>query len=291
VKPVYRDVKASGVRLRVTELGSGHPLLLLHGALLDRSSWDHLLEPLGRHFRVIAPDLPGFGESEKPAESRFGYSVADFTHVVTDLFAGLRIGQAHVVGHALGGAIALNLASSTPELVSKLLLVDAQCYQTPPDPFRRIAGLPLLGGLLFKQLMGKTMFSAYFKEYMVAGHRGIASERLDHYYQAFNSPSARNSALLTLRNTADNRTVEVRLPRIAVPSLVLWGRHDAISPAGFGQRLAKEIPHAGFRLLDAGHTPLEEDPEQLAADILGFCMKGTSGPPASTRGPASSPVS
>ncbi len=271
MEPVYRDVKASGIRLRVTEAGAGPPLLLLHTTFLDRTSWNGTLAALTPHFRVIAPDLPGFGESEKPSRGRFAYRVSDFVHVVTDLFAGLRLGQASIVGHGLGGAVALSIASKNPELVSKLVAVDALCYPTKPDIARRVANFPVVGGALFKQLWGRTMFGTYFREVLVASHRGIKGERIDHYYEMFNTPSGRNSALATLQATADVRTVEVKLPSINVPTLVLWGRHDAVSPAAFGQRLAKEVRGAGFRLLDTGHIPMEEAPEELSENIARFC--------------------
>jgi pimeloyl-ACP methyl ester carboxylesterase len=271
VKPVYRDVKVSGIRLRVAEVGSGPPMLLLHNIFLDGSSWDRCIQQLAKSFRVIAPDLPGFGESEKPPETRFGYSVDDFVHVITDLFAGLGLGPTRVVGHGLGGAVALSLASQSPELVSALVVVDALCYPTRPDLVRRTASLPLFGGLLFKQLWGRRLFTAYFREVLCAPHRTINSERIEHYYQTFNTPSARNSALCTLRATSDPRTVEVRVGRISTPVLVVWGRHDAVYPAAFGRRLAHEVRGAGFQLLDTGHTPPEEAPDELSEQILKFC--------------------
>lgn len=271
MQPAYRDVKASGIRLRVTELGFGPALVLLHGLFLDRTSWNPTLSLLSQHFRVISVDLPGFGESEKPSSARFAYSVDAFAHVVTDLFAGLRLGQAHVAGHGLGGAVALTLASRNPELVARLVLVDAHCYPTPPDIARRVAALPLLGGVLFKQLAGKPLFRAYLREVMVAAHTGLSSERIDHYYDTFNTPSARNSAFATVRATLDARTVEVKLRQLNVPTLVVWGRHDKVYPAAFGQRLSREIRGAGFRLLDTGHIPMEEDPAALAGCITRFC--------------------
>jgi pimeloyl-ACP methyl ester carboxylesterase len=272
VKPVYRDVKASGIRLRVTEEGDGPPLLLLHGAFFDRTSWSQAQSHLAADFRVIAPDLPGFGESEKPSDARFGYTVESFVHVVMDLFAGLRLGQAYIAGHGLGGAVALSLASRSPELVSRLVLVDALCYPTRPDFARRVATLPLVGGLLFKQAWGRAVFGNYFRGVLLGPRSTVSNERIDHYYDVFNTPSARNSALSTLRATLDARTVEVKLSKLSVPTLVVWGRHDALYPAAFGQRLAKEIRGAGFRLLDTGHTPLEEAPDELALVIRRYCL-------------------
>ncbi|MEN9578618.1 MAG: hypothetical protein RJA70_1627 [Pseudomonadota bacterium] len=269
--PSYRDVKASGIRLRVTDVGQGPTLLLLHTALLDRTAWHGMLDALTKHFRVIAPDLPGFGESEKPTVSRFAYDVAAFTHVVIDLFAALGLGQAHLAGHGLGGAVALSLANSSPELVSQLILVDSMCYQTRPDLLRRVAELPFVGGFTVKQLWGKALFRSYCREVLTDPKRPMALPRVDHYYEQFNTPSARNSALATLRATADTRPVVANTARVSARSLVVWGRHDAMYPAALGQRLAREIRGAGFQLLDSGHTPSEEQPEALAEVFRKFC--------------------
>src|SRR6188768_4107635 len=122
--PVHRDVTASGVRLRVAEAGSGAPVILIHGLFVDHTSWDLVMPELAETFRVIAPDLPGFGASEKPPPSRFPYGIEAFAEAIADLYAGLELGPAAVVGHALGGAVALTLAARHPELVSKLVLID-----------------------------------------------------------------------------------------------------------------------------------------------------------------------
>lgn len=274
--PTYRDVKASGVRLRVTELGEGPTLLLLHTALFDRTSWNETLEHFAEKFRVVAPDLPGFGESEKPSPKRFDYTLSAFTHVVTDLFAGLGLGQAHVLGHGLGGAIAIGLASTNPELVSRLVLVDSLCYPTPPDIARRVAAMPVVGGLVFKQMSGRHTFRSYFRDILLSPSSRVDNARIEHYYEAFCTPSGRNSALMTLRATMDTRPIVAQLARIVTPTLVLWGRRDGIYPAAFGQRLARDIRGAGFMLFDAGHAPQEELPEEFAATARRFLLSDRS---------------
>jgi pimeloyl-ACP methyl ester carboxylesterase len=268
----FRDVKSSGIRLRVTEVGNGPAVLLLHTALLDRTTWNGTLEHFAEGFRVVAPDLPGFGESEKPSPRRFAYTLSEFTHVVTDLFAGLELGKAHVVGHGLGGAIAIALASTNPELVSRLVLVDAQCYPTVLDVARRIAAVPVVGGLMFKQLSGRRTFRAYFRDTLLAREANLDAARLDHYYEAFCTPSARNSALMTLRATLDTRPIVAQLGRVGAPTLVVWGRQDGVYPAAFGQRLARDIRGAGFMLLDTGHVPQEEAPDEFARGARRFLL-------------------
>jgi pimeloyl-ACP methyl ester carboxylesterase len=273
VRPAtFRDVKSSGIRLRVTEVGEGPTLLLLHTALLDRTTWSGTLEHFADGFRVVAPDLPGFRESEKPSPRRFAYSLSEFTHVVTDLFAGLELGKAHVVGHGLGAAIAIALASTNPELVSRLVLVDAQCYPGAPDVARRIAAMPVVGGLMFKQLSGRRTFRSYFRDTLLGHDAKLDPSRLEHYYEAFCTPSGRNSALMTLRATMDTRPIVAQLGRVGAPTLVIWGRRDRVYPAAFGQRLARDIRGAGFMLLDTGHIPQEEAPVEFARGARRFLL-------------------
>ena len=267
--PLNRDVTASGVRLRVSEHGSGSPLVLLHGMFMDHSTWDGVVRVLSKSYRTVAPDLPGFGDSEKPPNSRYPYGVPAFAEAVADLYAGLELGRCAVVGHALGGAVALTLASQHPELVSRLVLIDALCYPVPQVLRRRMVTSPVLGTLLFKQLMGKTAFRMLVRRSMLSS-RSSSKDGFDHYYRVFNTPAARGSALATMRSMLDTRALVAQTSKVSAPTLVVWGRRDRLYPAGFGQRLSREIRGAGFALLDAGHAPQEEQPDALAAVIESF---------------------
>jgi pimeloyl-ACP methyl ester carboxylesterase len=265
-----RDVAASGVRLRVVERGSGHKLVLLHGLFMDHSTWDPVAAELSRDYTVITPDLPGCGESEKPVPTRFAYDVAAFTSAIADMYAALSLGRATVIGHGLGGAIALTLAARHPELVSELVVVDAVAESARPWLYGRLAHLPLAGSLVFKQLLGRSLFGAYFRELFLADPRAISNERLDAYYASWNAPAARGSTLATLRATVDTRPVAAQTSRIQTPTLVLWGHRDRLLPSSVGQRLAREIRGARFELLDAGHAPQEERPRELAEAVRRF---------------------
>ena len=245
-------------------------MILIHGLFVDHTSWDLVMPELSDTFHVIAPDLPGFGASEKPPPSRFPYGIDAFAEAIADLYAGLELGPAAVIGHALGGAVALTLAARHPELVSKLVLVDPLCYEGGTGRFGELALLPFVGGLVFKQLWGRGLFRRYFQESVFGPSSNIAASRVDRYFEAFNAPAARSSALATLRATVDTRGVVAQTSRIQSPTLVIWGRHDRVWPASFGQRLSREIRNAGFELLDAGHSPQEERPADIARIVQRF---------------------
>jgi len=267
---VHRDVTASGVRLRVVEAGSGSPVILIHGLFVDHTSWDLVMPELAETFRVVAPDLPGFGASEKPPPSRFPYGIDAFAEAIADLYAGLELGPAAVVGHALGGAVALTLAARHPELVSRLALIDSLCYDSGTGRYGELALLPFVGGLMLKQLWGRGLFRRHFQETVFGPASSVAVARIDRYYDAFNAPAARSSALATLRATVDTRGIVAQTTRIQAPTLVIWGRRDRVWPASFGQRLSREIRGSGFELLDCGHSPQEERPAEIVRILRRF---------------------
>lgn len=266
----YRDVLARGVRLRVVEEGQGPTLVLLHGLYFDHTTWDGVVEALRSEFRLVRPDLPGFGESEKPPAGRFPYDIESFSQAVADLYAGLDLGRSVVVGHGIGGAIAIALAARHPELVSHLVLLDALCHRDSEDFDTRVARIPLLGSLVLRQLTGKRAFRAFFRRTQLSPNSSVSDERIDGYYKSFSTPAARGSALATLRATADTRAIVALTTRIETPTLVLWGRSDRVLPWALGQRLSREIRGAGFEMIDAAHAPQEERPEEIAALVRRF---------------------
>lgn len=266
----HRDVKVQGVRLRVAEAGEGPVVVLLHGLFTDHRTWDSVIDELSGEFRVVAPDLPGFGTSEKPPANKFPYDVDSFSEVIADLYAGLELGRAAIVGHALGGAVAIALAARHPELVSRLVLVDSLCFEAPLDIRRRIALLPVVGGFVLKQLWSRATFRGVFKDTGRSGTGEALVKKVDRYYETFDDPASRGSALAALRATHDTRGVVAQMARVTAPTLVVWGRNDRSVPPRLGRRLAHQIHGAGFELMDAGHSPQEECPEQFSATLLRF---------------------
>jgi pimeloyl-ACP methyl ester carboxylesterase len=266
-----RDVSARNVRLRVVEFGSGPPLLLLHGFLMSHAAWEDVVPGFAARYRVITPDLPGFGESEKPSPTRFDYGVDAFAECVADLIAALSLGRPHVVGHGMSGAIALALAATHPELVDRLVLVDPLVY-----PVGRDAGvfeMPVLGAFFFKQLYGRQLFRAYFRDKVFSPGFPIPLSRIDRFYELFNTPSARESAFATMHAVLDTRSTVARTSRVTTPSFVVWGRSDALYPSPFAPRLARELGAERLEVMDTGHAPHMEKPGAFIDSVTAFLGK------------------
>src|SRR6202034_1901931 len=115
-----------------------------------------------KSFRVIAPDLSGFGDSEKPPPSRYPYTTAAFAESLVDLIAALDVNRASIVGHRMGSAIGLAMAVAYPDLVDKLVVVSPELSPRSPSRWERAATAPIVGGLIFKQLSGQRLFLRYF---------------------------------------------------------------------------------------------------------------------------------
>ena len=267
-----RDVAARGARVRFVETGDGPPLLMIHGYLDSHATWDHSLDVLSPHFRTIAPDLPGFGESEKPTAARYPYGVDAFAESLVDLVAALDLGRIAVCGHDLGGSIALTMAARHPSLVERLVLVDPIVYPHKSDLYARLATTPVLGPIAFKQLSGPGIFGRYFKKRSYGSSDAASQARVDRLFEAFNAPAAREAAYATLQSLADTRTLVALLPRVHVPTLIMWGRSDRFLPLEDGRRLARELPTASLDIFDTGHSPHEESSAEFAQKARDFLL-------------------
>lgn len=272
-----RDVGARGARIRFYETGGGPPLLAIHGYLWSGTVWEDASPFLARDLRVIVPDLPGFGESEKPSPSRYPYGYEAFTESLVDLVAALGVGRVSVCGHSMGGAIALMLAAHHPDLVEKLVVVDPIVYPSRRGTATSVATLPVLGPILFKQMYGRAMFRRFFRENVYAKAESVPERRLERMFETFNAPAAREAAYATMLATLDRRALVASIPRVTAPTLVVWGRNDRSVPVEHGRRLARELRRARFEVFDCGHSPPEEVP-QAFAEIAGAFLRGKAFP-------------
>lgn len=267
---VHRDVTSAGVRLRATEWVSPHgsndapAIVALPGALSPRTSFAALARALQPSFRLIAVDFPGFGESEKPSPNRFPYSVEAFSEAIADLFAGLQLPGAHLLGHGLGGAVALHLAVQHPELVKRLALIAPLIR--PPLQYKALLA-PVVGGLLLRQLLGRTWFGNIYRERI---NPEIATAQLDEYYESLSMPASRAALLATLRSCQDPRSIIATSRRVRPPTLIVWGRNDRLFPVEGGRFLSREMPQAGLEILESGHAPHEEVPTETASTLIRF---------------------
>ena len=257
--------------------GSGPPIVLIHGMINSSRHWREVALRLARRYTVIAPDLIGHGDSATP---RGDYSLGAHAAAIRDLLVAIGIERATIVGHSLGGGVAMQFFWQFPERVERLALVSSGGLGSEVSPMLRGAALPGAGSLLWAAAHPRAQAGL---ERMAArlerGGRREFAVQLRAVVRALGPlerPGGRKAFLETLRAVIDVRGQRVsandRLYLLGpVPTLILWGSRDRTIPAEHGRLASERIPGSRFELIDgAAHFPHLERPAQLADALDAF---------------------
>ena len=272
-------VAVDGVRLHFQDLGSRNDpaLILLHGFGSSTHIWADVLQPLAdAGFRVIAPDLVGFGFSEKPPYAE--YTIHFQARMMLRLMNRLGIGRAQFVGSSYGGAVAATCALEAPERVEKLVLVGAVSTNFIKEQgLVRLASAPLAGPVITPLLLGskalmrwrvRQVYSPQNAHLMEDPRRQATRQRL------LSSANAHHAILHSLRRwDANHISREAHL--IQCPTLLVWGELDRDVPLTEARRLFQEIPDSRLIVFrECGHIPQDEYPT-LFAQVVSQFLQGT----------------
>ena len=274
-----RTVRVGDRDIFFSETGTGQPVVLLHGGgpgASGRSNYSRNIEALARRFRVIVPDMPGYGRSTKRIDHSDPFG--DLAAAVGGLLDALEIDSAHLVGNSYGGAAALRLAMDRPEKVGRLILLG-------PGGIGTTRTLPTKGLQALLSYYGGTgpsrgELAAFIREYLVHDASAVTEEMIDDRYRASldpeviaNPPLRRPSgpsAVRTLRRR--DLTRDPRLTRVAHPTLVIWGAEDRVNRPSGARMLAERMPNCDRYLpANTGHWVQWERAElfnSLAATFL-----------------------
>jgi pimeloyl-ACP methyl ester carboxylesterase len=270
------EVEIHGKRVSYHLLGDGPAILLVHGITSSSRTWRAVMEGLAEHHTVVAPDLLGHGRSGKP---RGDYSLGAYASGLRDLLAVLGIPRVTVVGHSLGGGIAMQFSYQFPDRLERLVLVDSGGLGEEVSLALRAATLPgaeIVLPFLFSpvtrtvgRLAGKVLGRLGLRA--SANVRGLA-EGLDSLADA----EARRAFVHTARSVIDPRGQRVdardRLYLSEnVPTMLIWGDRDRIIPHAHGHHAHELMPHSRLEVFPgAGHFPFNDDPERFVAVITDF---------------------
>ncbi len=266
-----------GHRVIYHAIGSGPPVVLIHGMLNSSRHWRQVALQLADGHRVIAPDLIGHGDSATP---RGDYSLGAHAAAIRDLLVSLDIHRATFVGHSLGAGVAMQFFWQFPERVERLALVSAGGLGPRVSPALRAAALPGIKALLWAAANPRSLgaLGAIANALEVRGRReaSVQARAIARALRPLERPGSREAFLGTLRAVIDHRGQRVsandRLYLLGpVPTLVAWGDRDRTIPADHGRDAAAAIPNARFELIeDAAHFPHLEQPEALADCLARF---------------------
>jgi pimeloyl-ACP methyl ester carboxylesterase len=267
------QIDLHGHRVIYRIAGSGPPVVLIHGMVNSSRHWESVALRLADSYTVVAPDLIGHGDSATP---RGDYSLGAHAAGIRDLLAAIGIDSATIVGHSLGGGVAMQFFYQFPQRTERLVLVSSGGLGREVSPLLRTAALPGASPLL--------SLAAHRFVLSILRHAGERLQRrgsakavylraIARALQPLEKPDAREAFLQTLRSVIDSRGQRVsardRLYLLgSMPTLIVWGERDNTIPLSHGRATHEAVPGSRFETLPrAAHFPNLEDPEGLA-DVL-----------------------
>jgi len=270
------QIELHGRRVIYRVAGSGPPIVLIHGMLNSSSHWRAVALNLASEYTVIAPDLIGHGDSAAP---RGDYSLGAHAASIRDLLAAIGIDRASIVGHSLGGGVAMQFFYQFPQRVERLVLVSSGGLGREVKPTLRTAALPGVAPVLALTIRPWLLAALYG-----AGARmrergmgaGVYLQAASRALRPLENADARGAFLHTLRAVIDMHGQRVsatdRLYLLeSLPTMIVWGERDNTIPLAHGRSAHEAIPHSRFRTLaDAAHFPHLEDPDGLSGLLREF---------------------
>lgn len=257
-------------------LGTAPVLWLVHGIGDSSRTWEPVLPLLAEHCTVVAPDLLGHGASDKP---RADYSIGGFANGMRDLQVVLGVERATIVGHSLGGGVAMQFAYQFPERVERMVLVSSGGLGAEVNPLLRALALPGASHAIAVSAVPR------LRQAVVGLGRRLARmgvldrndvEDVATIWAGLRDEATRKAFLRTLRAVVDVQgqavTSRDRLYLAAdVPILLVWGDRDPIVPVGHAGLAAEALPHARLTIVPrSGHMPHRSAPASFASAVLDF---------------------
>jgi pimeloyl-ACP methyl ester carboxylesterase len=275
-----RQLRLHGHRAVYRIAGSGPAVVLIHGMVNSSRHWEQVALRLADDYTVVAPDLIGHGDSTTP---RGDYSLGAHAASIRDLLAAIGVDRATIVGHSLGGGVAMQFFWQFPQRTERLVLVSSGGLGPEVSPLLRSATLPGVSALL-RLASDPRLATALWR----LGERlrargfgaGVYIQAMARAIRPLSPHGARQAFLHTLRSVIDVRGQRVSaLDRLYLldgfPTLIVWGERDNTIPLSHGRAAHEAIPGSRFETLPrAAHFPHLEDPDGLAATLRDF-LEGT----------------
>ncbi len=274
------EVDLHGHRAIYRVAGSGPTVVLIHGMINSSRHWKEVALRLAGSHRVVAPDLIGHGDSATP---RGDYSLGAHAATIRDLLATIGVERATIVGHSLGGGVAMQFFYQFPQRTERLVLVSSGGLGQEVSLLLRGAALPGAAPLLrlaANPRLVRAIGRAGGRLRSRGSSKGVYLEAVARALGPLGEPGSRRAFLQTLRSVIDMHGQHVsardRLYLLGeMPTLIVWGERDQTIPAAHGREAGEAIPHCRYEKLPrAAHFPHLEDPDGLAA-VLGDFLAST----------------
>ena len=250
-------IHVAGTQVHVLQGGSGPPLLTLHGAG-GSQGWLQYHQALAEHFTVYAPSHPGYGPSERP---EWLDTMTDMAHFYQAFIDTMGVDRLALIGTSMGGWLAAEIAAMAPERLSRMVLVDAVGIKPEVGEIADIL-------MCSREEAAKLRFydTRQVPDYETRFNRELTPEERDAQYA-----NQEMATRLCWRPYMHNPKLPYYLRRVQIPTLVVWGRQDAIVPLNCGEIYARELPNARLHVIDnCGHSPQNERPDAFLQAVIPF---------------------
>jgi pimeloyl-ACP methyl ester carboxylesterase len=260
--------------LHVEIRGCGPPILLIHGFGASSFTWSKIIPSLAADHTIISLDLKGFGQSRKPRDGR--YALQSQAAAVLNVINTLGLDDLTVIGHSMGGGIALlvamELEKQRPRRLNRLILIDSIACPQPLPLFIKVLRLPILGPVVLK-IVPATWQVRYVLRQVYFNPGKIERDFVEEYAAPLRCRDGRAALIATALAIIppDAEKLIARYKQIRSPVLLLWGSHDRIVPISLAARLKAAIPGARYKVVPScGHAPQEEEPQETLFRINEF---------------------
>jgi len=269
----FDTVKTDCGRVSFMEAGQGEPVLMIHGLGASKAEFLPTVAALAPEgYRAIALDLPGFGDSDKPFPA--AYNARFFARWVESLIDALDLGSAHVIGHSMGGRVAIEVGIRRPDRTEGLVLMTpslAWRRERRWAPYLRLVRPEL--GLL--QPTPRPVVERIVRSFVPGADSNWTAAGIDEFLRSYYTPRGRVAFYAAARNIyleegEGSDGFWARIEALQPRSLFLWGSRDRIVPIGFKRHVMNAVPHARHVEVDSAHVPQLERPAQTHKAILEF---------------------
>ena len=263
-----RVISVFGQRIVYYEAGRGRPLILLANLGSDSNAWFQNFPELARHYRVIAVDLVGMGQSDKPL---LDYKMDTWTDFIAEFMRLKKIPKATVAGAVMGGALAVQFALDHPELSEGVICAASNSgpgkHEKPQKPEGHDGGVKIPPGSFSLAGVRRGLLNQFYNKSLVTDEvvRALFEKRL-----------RQNDGYTIQRHLSDHREPysKEELSRINVPTLFIWCRQDQVTPLSWGEDYAAAVANARLAVLDScGHLPNIEKPKEFNQAVIEFLNK------------------
>jgi pimeloyl-ACP methyl ester carboxylesterase len=243
------EITINGVKTNYTVLGQGQPLLILHGWGSNSERWLEVAEPLSKKFKVIIPDIPGFGKSEVLQEP---WNLNKYVSWADEFVRQLKLGDFYLLGHSFGGALASKISIKHAQEIKKLFLVSAACIRRKTNK-KGISARIAKVVKIFSFLPFYTFFRKAVYKFII--------RRSDYVY-------VEGIMKQTYLNVISD-DLSFHLPFIKVPTVIIWGDKDEMTPIEDARLINEKIRNSKLVVIPgAGHDLNRKQPEIVAQDVL-----------------------